>query len=71
MNPNDPNVAMMELVAERLGNELRERLVFIGGEMAGTLTYAPGQTVLGPTEGGSLIFHAAVRAHYQNMEEGL
>ena len=27
MNPNDPNVAMMELVAHRLGEDLREELV--------------------------------------------
>ena len=26
MNPNDPNVVMMELVAERLGDGLRDTL---------------------------------------------
>lgn len=29
MNPNDPNVVLLEVVAERLGAALRERLVFI------------------------------------------
>jgi hypothetical protein len=31
MNPNDPNVALIEIVAERLGDDLRENLVFVGG----------------------------------------
>jgi hypothetical protein len=35
VNPNDPNVAMMELVAERLGERLREEMVFVGGAVAG------------------------------------
>lgn len=71
MNPNDPNVAMMELVAERLGNELRERLVFIGGAVAGLLITDPGQPAIRPTEDVDLIVHAAVRADYQRVEERL
>ena len=71
MNPNDPNVAMMELVAERLGNELRERLVFIGGAVAGLLITDPGQPAIRPTEDVDLIVHATVRADYQRLEEGL
>lgn len=31
MNPNDPNVAMIEIVASHLGDDLRSELVFVGG----------------------------------------
>lgn len=35
MNPNDPNVALLELVANRLGQQLRDEFVFVGGCAAG------------------------------------
>lgn len=31
MNPNDPNVVLLELVAQRLG-DLRQEFVFVGGQ---------------------------------------
>lgn len=71
MNPNDPNVAMMEIVAERLGNDLRDEFVFIGGAVTGLLITDPGQPSIRPTEDVDLIVHAAVRADYQRIEEGL
>lgn len=71
MNPNDPNVAMMELVAERLGKALRDEFVFIGGAVTGLLITDPGQPAIRPTEDVDLIVHAAVRADYQRVEEGL
>lgn len=37
MNPNDPNVTLIEIVAERLGDDLRESMVFVGGAVAGLL----------------------------------
>ena len=37
MNANDPNVALLEVVAEHLGDNLREQLVFVGGAVAGLL----------------------------------
>ena len=36
MNPADPNLALLELIAEALG-PLRERLVFVGGCTTGML----------------------------------
>ena len=71
MNSNDPNVAMMELVAERLGEAMREEFVFIGGAVTGLLITDPGQPAIRPTEDVDLIVHAAVRADYQRVEEGL
>ena len=71
MNPNDPNVAMMELVADRLGGGLREELVFVGGAVAGLLISDPAQPAIRPTEDVDLIVHAGVRADYQRVEEAL
>ncbi len=71
MNPNDPNVAMMELVAERLGENLREELVFVGGAVAGLLITDPAQPAIRPTEDVDLIVEAAVLADYQRVEQAL
>lgn len=71
MNPNDPNVAMMELVADRLGDELREQMVFVGGAVTGLLITDLGQPAIRPTEDVDLIVRAAVRSDYQRIEEVL
>jgi predicted nucleotidyltransferase len=71
MNPNDPNVAMMELVAERLGERLREEMVFVGGAVAGLLITDPGQPAIRPTEDVDMIVRATVRADYQKIEAAL
>jgi predicted nucleotidyltransferase len=71
MNPNDPNVVMMELVADRLGEGLRDELVFVGGAVTGLLITDPGQPNSRPTEDVDLIVEAAVRADYQHVEEAL
>jgi len=71
VNPNDPNVAMMELVAERLGGVLREELVFVGGAVAGLLITDPAHPTIRPTEDVDLIVHTATRADYQRVEDVL
>jgi predicted nucleotidyltransferase len=71
MNPNDPNVAMMELVAERLGNALRDDMVFVGGAVTGLLITDPGQPSIRPTEDVDLIVHAAICSDYQRIEKAL
>ena len=71
MNPNDPNVVMMEVVAARLGQPLREQLVFVGGAVTGLLITDPGQPAIRPTEDVDLIVHATIRADYQRVEEAL
>jgi uncharacterized protein (DUF1778 family) len=43
MNPNDPNVQMLDVVAQRLGDDLCGRLVFVGGAVAGLLITDPAQ----------------------------
>ena len=41
MNPNDPNVVLLERAAEQLGEALLEQLVFVGGAVAGVLVTDP------------------------------
>lgn len=71
MHPNDPNVAMMELVAKGLGEQLRNRMVFVGGAVTGLLITDPGQPAIRPTEDVDLIVHAAVRDDYYRIEDVL
>ncbi len=62
MNPNDPNVVMMELVAQRLGDGLREELVFVGGAVTGLLITDPAQpAILAERHGHSANYGAGVR----------
>lgn len=49
MNPNDPNVILLEVVAERLGADLRDKLVFIGGAVAGLLITDPAMPAIRPS----------------------
>lgn len=71
MNPNDPNVVLLELVADRLGEHLRDELVFVGGAVAGLLITDPALPSIRPTEDVDLIMHAAVLADYHRVEKAL
>lgn len=71
MNPNDPNVVMLEVVAERLGEQLRDDLVFVGGAVAGLLITDPAMPAIRPTEDVDLIFQALVRADFHRFERTL
>ena len=50
MNPNDPNIQLLEIVAERLGDALRSELVFVGGAVTGLLISDPAMPAIRPTE---------------------
>ncbi|HLF96951.1 MAG TPA: hypothetical protein VI457_07385 [Methylococcaceae bacterium] len=71
MNPNDPNVASIEIVAERLGDDLRERMVFVGGAVAGLLITDPAMPAIRPTEDVDLVCQAVVLADYHRVEKAL
>lgn len=71
MNPNDPNVSLIEIVAERLGDDLRENVVFVGGAVAGLLITDPAMPAIRPTEDVDLVCQAVgclttigLRTHY-------
>ena len=65
MNPKDPNVVLLEVVAERLGADLRDKLVFIGGAVVGLLITDPAMPAIRPTEDVDLVTHVVEigRAH--------
>lgn len=71
LRANDPNVAMLELVAHKLGADLREQLVFVGGAVAGLLITDPAQPGIRPTEDVDLVAHVLARADYRVLEEAL
>ncbi len=50
MNVNDPNVAMLELVSDYLGDALRAELVFVGGAVAGLLITDQAMPEIRPTQ---------------------
>lgn len=71
MNPNDPNVAMLEVVAEALGDELRRETVFIGGAAAGLLITDPAMPAIRPTDDVDLVFEALALTDYHRFERRL
>ena len=71
MNANDPNMALLEIVAERLGDTLREQLVFVGGAVAGLLITDSGMPAIRSTEDVDLICKALVLADYHRVEMAL
>lgn len=71
MNANDPNVALLEIVAERLGDALRDEMVFVGGAVAGLLITDPAMPAIRPTEDVDMICRALVLADYHRIETQL
>ena len=67
MNRNDPNVAMLELVAESLGEALREQLVFVGGAIAGVLITDPAMPEIRPTQDVDVVCSVVGRADDQRL----
>lgn len=71
MNSHDPNVVMLDVVAERLGAELCRNLVFVGGAVAGLLITDPAQPAIRPTEDVDLLAQVVARQEYYLLEEQL
>ena len=71
MNPNDPNVVMLDLVAQRLGDMLCQQLVFVGGAVAGLLITDPAQPAVRPTEDVDLLAQVVARTDYYQLEQTL
>lgn len=68
MNPNNPNVAMVEIVAARLG-ALRERVTFVGGCAAALLIPDPALPPLRPMRDVSVVVEVATPADYRRLEK--
>ncbi|RZI99250.1 MAG: hypothetical protein EOP39_24870 [Rubrivivax sp.] len=71
LNPNDPNVAMLELVARRLGAPLCERFVFVGGAVAGLLITDAANPPIRPTEDVDVVVEVVSLSSYQLLEHDL
>ena len=71
MDVRDPNVAMLDLVAERLGEELLADAVFVGGAVAGLLVTDPAAPAIRPTEDVDLVFGAIALADHHEFEARL
>lgn len=71
MNSNDPNVQLLEVVAARLGPELRHELVFVGGAVVGLLITDPAQPAIRPTEDVDLIVQTLALGDYYAIEKRL
>jgi hypothetical protein len=71
MNANDPNIALLERVAERLGDALGEEMVFVGGAVAGLLITDPATPAIRPTEDVDLVCQAVMLADYHRVETAL
>ncbi len=67
MNPNDPNVAKVELIAQALG-ELREQLVFVGGCAVGLLLTDPTAAPPRVTYDVDLVAQVAALHGYHQLE---
>ncbi len=71
MSPNDPNVVMLDIVAQRLGEAMRQQLVFVGDAIAGLLITDPSQPAIRPTEDVDLLAQVVARADYYALEQAL
>ena len=71
MNPNDVNILLLETVAQHLGAELLERMVFVGGAVAGLLITDPAMPSIRPTEDVDLVVQVTVLREYHSVEAAL
>lgn len=71
MNPNDPNVVLVEVVAQYLGDALREQFVFVGGAVAGLLITDPAMPTIRSTDDVDLAAHVTVLKDYHAVERAL
>jgi len=71
LNPNDPNIQLLEIVAQRLGAELCTELVFVGGAITGLLITDPAMPSIRPTEDVDVICRALALTEYYRIETRL
>lgn len=70
-NPNDPNVVLLEIVAARLGKPMLDKLVFVGGSVAGLLITDPMLPAIRPTEAVDLVVQVTGRQGFYALEDDL
>lgn len=70
MRPGDPNLEMLELMAQKLGH-LTERLIFVGGSTTGLFISDPLLPPVRVTRDVDVITEASSRLDYYQLEEAL
>jgi predicted nucleotidyltransferase len=71
LNPNDPNVVMLELVARRLGAQLCGEFAFVGGAVAGLLITDPANPPIRATEDVDVVAEVLALRDYHAIEAAL
>lgn len=71
LNPNDPNVVMLELVARRLGADLCSKFAFVGGAVAGLLITDPANPPIRSTEDVDIVAEVLALSGYHRIEKAL
>lgn len=71
LNPNDPNVVMLERVARRLGAELCSEFAFVGGAVAGLLITDPANPPIRATEDVDIAAEVLALRGYHAIEAAL
>jgi hypothetical protein len=70
-NLNDINVQLIELVAQRLGPELCEQIIFVGGAVAGLLITDPAMPTIRPTQDVDIVAQIVALPDYHRFEKVL
>ena len=70
-NPNDPNIQLLEIVAAKLGAMMLDKLIFVGGSVAGLLITDPISPSIRPTEDVDLVVQVAGRPGFYALEDEL
>ncbi len=71
LNPNDPNVMMLELVARRLGPPLCSQFAFVGGAVTGLLITDPANPAIRPTQDVDIVAEVLALSGYHRIEAAL
>jgi hypothetical protein len=71
VNANDPNVLLLEMVAQHLGDALHEQMVFVGGAVAGLLITDPAMPAIRPTDDVDIVVQATLLREYHLVETAL
>lgn len=71
MNPNDPNVQMIEAAVQSLGGDLCERVVFVGGSTTGLLITEVSRPAARATQDVDVIVELASLPAYYELEKEL
>lgn len=70
-NPNDPNVVMLKLVAQRLGADLCKRFAFVGGAVVGLLITDPANPPIRSTQDVDIVADVLALSGYHRIEQAL